>query len=72
MDTMDLDRLNSSINDLLKKLRYLEGQILYLRQRENKLSAANQKLLLKNHSVQTKLEDIIKRLKQVENTHEPR
>lgn len=63
---MDFDKLSQSIDELLRKLRDLENQVDYLRQRESNLLAANKHLQFQIEQAQARIQPIISRLKTVE------
>lgn len=60
---MDLDKLSKSIDTLLTKLRDTENQVDYLRQRETNLVVNNKNLQGQIQQAQTKIEQILSRLK---------
>ena len=63
---MDLDKLTESIDKLVRKLKESESQVDYLKQRESKLLASNKVLQEQMDDAQTKVHQIISKLKSVE------
>jgi len=66
MKLMDFNQLDCSINELTKEFRQLKRQVTYLRQQESNLLASNRKLEQKLNATQTKVQQVISRLKSIE------
>lgn len=66
MKLMDFDQLDYSINELTKEFRQLQRQVIYLRQRESDLLASNRTLQQQLNTTQTKVQQVVSRLKLIE------
>ena len=72
MSLMDFEKLSLSIDSLLTKIKQLQHDNDYLKLRESKLTAENKQLQQQHTLAQEKLNEVINRLKALEDSHETR